>query len=67
MRKVAAIGIGQTKVSEQWDKSLKELVGDAILTALINADTREFDSLFIGNMMSASANQQQNIGAYIAD
>lgn len=67
MRKVAAIGIGQTKVSEQWDKSLKELVGDAILNALINANTREFDSLFIGNMMSASANQQQNIGAYIVD
>ena len=67
MRKVAAIGIGQTKVSEQWDKSLKELVGDAILDALIDANNREFDSLFIGNMMSASANQQQNIGAYIAD
>jgi acetyl-CoA C-acetyltransferase len=67
MRKVAAIGIGQTIVSEQWDKSLKELAGDAILNALIDADIRVFDSLFIGNMMSASANQQQNIGAYIAD
>jgi acetyl-CoA C-acetyltransferase len=67
MRKVAAVGIGQIPISEHWDKSLKELVGDAILNALIDADIRIFDSLFIGNMMSASANQQQNIGAYIAD
>jgi len=33
----------------------------------MDANIRDFDSLFIGNMMSASANQQQNIGAYIAD
>jgi len=67
MRKVAVIGIGQTVVSEHWEKSLKELAGDAILDALMDAQINKFDSLFIGNMMSASANQQQNIGAYIAD
>jgi acetyl-CoA C-acetyltransferase len=67
MRKVAVIGIGQTVVSEHWGKSLKELAGDAILDALMDAHINQFDSLFIGNMMSASANQQQNIGAYIAD
>ncbi len=67
MRKVAVIGIGQTVVSEHWEKSLKELAGDAILNALMDAHINEFDSLFIGNMMSAPANQQQNIGAYIAD
>ena len=67
MRKVAVIGIGQTIVSEHWEKSLKELAGDAILDALLDAHINEFDSLFIGNMMSASANKQQNIGAYIAD
>ena len=67
MRKVAAIGIGQTVVSEHWNKSLKELAGDAILNALMDAHINKFDSLFIGNMMSASANRQQNIGAYITD
>ena len=67
MRKVAVTGIGQTVVSEHWEKSLKELAGDAILDALMDAHINKFDSLFIGNMMSASANQQQNIGAYIAD
>jgi acetyl-CoA C-acetyltransferase len=67
MRKVAVLGIGQTKVAEQWEKSLKELAGDAILEAMANAQITQFDSLFIGNMMSASANHQQNIGAYIGD
>ena len=67
MRKVALIGIGQTIVSEHWEKSLKELAGDAILDAIMDARINDFDSLFIGNMMSASANKQQNIGAYIAD
>ena len=67
MRKVALIGIGQTNVSEHWEKSFKELAGDAILDAIIDARINDFDSLFIGNMMSATANKQQNIGAYIAD
>ena len=67
MRKVAAIGIGQTSVSEHWEKPLKELIGDAIFDALMDAHINNFDSLFIGNMLSASANQQQNIGAFIAD
>ena len=34
MREVAVLGIGQTRVDEHWDKSLKELAGDAILAAL---------------------------------
>jgi acetyl-CoA C-acetyltransferase len=29
MRKVAVIGIGQTKIEEQWDKSLRDLAGEA--------------------------------------
>jgi acetyl-CoA C-acetyltransferase len=32
MREVAILGIGQTPVDEHWDKSLKELAGEAILT-----------------------------------
>ena len=67
MRKVAVIGIGQTRVSENWEKSLRELAGDAILAALEDAQIRMADAFFIGNMMSASANQQQNLGAYITD
>jgi acetyl-CoA C-acetyltransferase len=67
MRKVAVIGIGQTRVAENWDKSLRELAGDAILAALHDAHLTAADAFFIGNMMSSAANNQQNLGAYITD
>jgi acetyl-CoA C-acetyltransferase len=67
MRKVAVVGIGQTIITEHWDKSLKELAGDAVFNALHDADINFFEALFVGNMMSASANKQQNIGAQITD
>ncbi len=67
MRKVAVLGIGQTEISEQWDKSLRELAGDAVLKAMQDAGLDYFDGLYVGNMMSASANNQQHLGAYIAD
>jgi acetyl-CoA C-acetyltransferase len=67
MREVAVLGIGQTRVEEQWDKSLRELAGDAILAAMNDAGLESADALYIGNMMSGSANHQQHLGAYIAD
>lgn len=67
MREVAVIGIGQTKVDEHWDKSLKELAGYAILDAVKDAGLNQVDALYVGNMMSASANHQAQLGAYIAD
>jgi acetyl-CoA C-acetyltransferase len=67
MRQVAVLGIGQTKVDEHWDKSLRELAGEAILAALQDAALPAVEGLFVGNMMSGSANHQQHLGAYIAD
>ncbi len=67
MREVAVIGIGQTKIDEQWDKSLRELAGDAGLAALYDSGLTSVDGVYVGNMMSGSANQQQHLGAYIAD
>lgn len=67
MRKVAIIGFGQTKVEEHWDKSLRELAGDAALGALHQAGLSVVDGIFIGNMMSGAANKQQHLGSYIAD
>jgi acetyl-CoA acetyltransferase len=37
MRDVSIIGIGQTKVGEHWDKSLKELATESILGAIKDA------------------------------
>ncbi len=67
MREVAVLGIGQTKVEEQWDKSLRELAGDAALAALQDAGVGRVDAVYTGNMMSGSANFQQHLGSYIAD
>lgn len=67
MRQVAVIGIGQTRVEEHWDQSLRELAGDAVLAALQDAGIEGVESLYVGNMMSGSANRQQHLGSYIAD
>ena len=67
MRQVAVIGIGQTKVDEHWDKSLRELAGDAALAALADSGLDLVEAVYVGNMMSGSANRQQHLGAYIAD
>ncbi len=67
MRPVAVIGIGQVKIDEHWDQSLKELAGNAIFAAMQDAGRPRVDSLYVGNMMSGSANRQQHLGSYIAD
>ena len=67
MREVAVIGIGQTRVDELWEKSLRELAGEAALAAMQDAGLDKVDAVFVGNMMSGSANQQLHLGAYIAD
>lgn len=67
MREVAVIGIGQTTIDEHWDKSLKELAGEAALAAMQDAGVNGVDGVFVGNMMSGSANRQQQLGAHIAD
>ena len=67
MREVAIIGIGQTKVDELWDKSLRELAGEASLASMHDANLDRVDAVYVGNMMSGSANQQLHLGAYVAD
>jgi acetyl-CoA C-acetyltransferase len=67
MRDVAVIGIGQTKIDEHWDKSLRELAGDAALAAMANAQVNQVDSIFVGNMISGIANLQGQLGAMVAD
>ena len=67
MREVAIIGIGQTRVDEHWDKSLKELAGEAILAALSDANRDSADALSIGNMLSGMLSKQENLGGLISD
>src|SRR4030042_1791417 len=67
MREVAIIGIGQTPVDEHWDKSLKELAGEAIFSALSDANWKSAEALYIGNMLSGILSKQENLGALISD
>ncbi len=67
MRDVSIIGIGQTKVGEHWDKSLRELGYYALHAAMQDARLERIDSLFVGNMLSGELTGQEHLGAIIAD
>ena len=44
MRKVAILGIGQIKVDEHWDLSLRELGGNAAFAALQDSGVDKVDA-----------------------
>ena len=67
MRPVAILGIGQTKIDEHWDKSLKELAGEAAFNALNEAGLKRADALFVGNMLSPIISSQNQLGTHVAD
>lgn len=67
MRPVAILGIGQTKIDEHWDKSLKELAGEAAFAALAEAGIKRADALFVGNMLSPLISSQNQLGTHISD
>jgi acetyl-CoA C-acetyltransferase len=67
MREVAILGIGQTPADEHWDKSLRELAGEAVLASMQDAGLESVEGLYVGNMISGAASHQQHLGAYIAD
>jgi acetyl-CoA C-acetyltransferase len=67
MREIAIIGIGQTPVGEHWEKSLRELAGEAVFAAMIDAQRETVDGLFAANMMSGILSRQENLGNLITD
>ena len=67
MRQVAILGIGQTKVDEHWDKSLKELGGEACFAAMQDAGVKKVDALFVGNMLSPLIDGQNQLGTFFSD
>ncbi len=67
MREIAILEIGQVPVSENWEKSLLELAGEPVLQIFEKTGLTSVDSIFVGNMMSGSANSQLHLGAYVAD
>ena len=67
MRPVAVLSIGQTKIDEHWDKSLRELAGEAAFAALAEAGMKHADALYVGNMLSPLIDGQNQLGTFIAD
>ncbi|MBE0671185.1 MAG: thiolase domain-containing protein [Anaerolineales bacterium] len=67
MRQVAILGIGQTKIDEHWDKSLREIGGDAAFAAMQDAGMETVDALYVGNMLSSMVSGQNQLGTFFSD
>jgi len=67
MRQVAILGIGQIKIDEHWDLSLREIGGHAAFAALQDAGMEKVDALFVGNMLSPLVSAQNQLGAFFSD
>jgi len=67
MRNVAILGIGQTTVDEHWEKSLKEIGGEAAFAAMKEAGINKPEALFVGNMLSPIVSGQNQLATFIAD
>jgi len=67
MRQVAILGIGQTKIDEHWDLSLREIGGNAAFAAMQDAGMEKVDALFIGNMLSPLISGQNQLGTFFSD
>ena len=67
MRQVAILGIGQTIIDEQWEKSLREIAGEAAFAAMADAGIQKTEGLFVGNMLSPLVDGQNHLGVYLAD
>ena len=67
MRDVAIIGVGQTKVGEHWDTSLRHLALGSLQAAMADAGVARADALYVGNMLSGALTGQEHLGALVAD
>jgi acetyl-CoA C-acetyltransferase len=67
MQQVAILGIGQTKIDEHWDLSLREIGGNATFAAMQDAGMDKVDALFVGNMLSPLISGQNQLGTFFSD
>ncbi len=67
MREVAILGIGQIKIGEHWEKSLREIGGEAAFAAMQDAGMDKVDSLYVGNMLSPIVSGQNHLGTFFSD
>ncbi|MDO5851969.1 MAG: thiolase domain-containing protein [Methanobacteriaceae archaeon] len=69
MRDVAIVGVSQTKFGELWDKSFRDLIVEAGLKSIQDANMsgEDIDSIYVGNMSAGLFLDQEHIAPLIAD
>ena len=69
MRDVAIIGVSQTKFGELWDISFRDLISEAGLKAIedANIEGADLEAMFVGNMSAGLFVQQEHIASLIVD
>ncbi len=69
MRDVAIIGVSQTKFGELWDSSFRDLIAEAGVKAIMDAEVEgdDIEAMYVGNMSSGLFVDQEHIAALISD
>ncbi|WP_202318366.1 thiolase domain-containing protein [Archaeoglobus neptunius] len=69
MRRVAVVGVGQSRFGELWEKGFRDIVLEAGAEALTDADLegREIEAIYVGNMSAGRYIGQEHVAALIAD
>lgn len=69
MRDVAIIGYGQTKFGELWESSFRDIIVEAGVKAIVDAniDGEDLDAMYVGNMSGGLFVGQEHISSLIAD
>jgi acetyl-CoA C-acetyltransferase len=69
LRDVAIIGVSQSKFGELWDVSFRDLIAEAGLKAIrdANIEGADLEAMYVGNMTSGLFIQQEHVASLIAD
>ena len=69
MRDVAVIGVSQSKFGELWDISFRDLITEAGMKAIQDADIEgaDLEAMYVGNMTAGLFVQQEHIASLISD
>lgn len=67
MKDISIVGVGNTKIGEWYDSSLRELTDEAITKAIASAniDPKDIGATFVGSMSSGLFNQQEHLSALV--
>ncbi len=67
MPRVFIAGVGFTKIAEHWDKSLEQLMAEASVKALEDAELSSVNRIYVGNMLGEFLQEQSHLGAVLAE